>query len=266
MNPLFNFIKKVYTYRSIIRAMAIREMQSRYAGTLAGFVWSVINPLMVILVFWFVFSVGFKVQPVGNVPFIVVFMSGMIPWTMFAETLMANTNAIIANAHLVKKTVFPTEILPIVNLVASSITHVIMLIILALLLLFNKIPFSFYNFQFLYYLAALSVFSIGLGWIFSAVNVFYRDTGQILGVIINMWFWLTPVVWLMDIIPQKYQFIIKLNPMYYIVEGYKESFIYHAPFWQNYKLGIYFWAIAVLLFIVGGLIFRKLKPEFADVL
>lgn len=266
MNPLFNFIKKVYTYRSIIRAMAVREIQSRYAGTLAGFVWSVVNPLMIILVYWFVFSVGFKVQPVGNVPFIVVFMSGMIPWTMFAETLMANTNAIIANAHLVKKTVFPTEILPIVNLAASFISHGIMLIILIALLLLNNIPFSLYNLQILYYLVALSVFTIGLGWIFSAVNVFYRDTGQILGVITNMWFWLTPVVWLMDIIPGKYQYIIKLNPMYYIVDGYKTSFIYHAPFWQNYELGLYFWSVSLFIFVIGGLTFRKLKPEFADVL
>lgn len=266
MSLIFDFLKKLYKYRSVIKAMAVREIQSRYAGTLAGFVWSVVNPLMIILVYWFVFSVGFKVQPVGNVPFIVVFMSGMIPWTMFAETLMANTNAIIANAHLVKKTVFPTEILPIVNLAASFISHGIMLIILIVLLLLNNIPFSFYNLQILYYLAALSVFTIGLGWIFSALNVFYRDTGQILGVVINMWFWLTPVVWLMGIIPEKYQYIIKLNPMYYIVDGYKTSFIYHAPFWQNYKLGIYFWAIALLMFIIGGLTFRRLKPEFADVL
>ena len=266
MNPLFNFLIKVYKYRSLIRTMAVREIQTRYAGTLAGFVWSVVNPLMIIVVYWFVFSVGFKVQPVGNVPFIVVFLCGMIPWTMFSESLMANTNAIISNAHLVKKTVFPTEILPIVNLVASFITHGIMLVILLVLLLFNNISFSFYNFQFLYYLVALSVFSIGLGWVFSAVNVFYRDTGQILGVITNMWFWLTPIVWIMDIIPREYQSIIKLNPMYYIVDGYKTSFIYHAPFWQNYELGIYFWSVSLFIFVIGGLTFRKLKPEFADVL
>ena len=84
--------------------MAIREIQSRYVGTLAGFVWSVINPLMMIFVFWFVFSVGFKIQPVGNAPFIVVFLCGLIPWTMFSETLMANTNAITGNVETAKST------------------------------------------------------------------------------------------------------------------------------------------------------------------
>jgi lipopolysaccharide transport system permease protein/teichoic acid transport system permease protein len=266
MKIVFDFLKRTYFYRSMIMTMAIREIQSRYAGTLAGFVWSVINPLMMILVFWFIFSVGFKIQPLGNVPFIVVFLCGLIPWTMFHETLMANTNAITRNVHLVKKMVFPTEMLSIVNLVASLVSHGIMLVILLVLLLFYKIPLSFYNFQFLYYFIALSVFTLGLSWLFSAVNVFYRDVGQILSVILTMWFWLTPIVWLMDMIPKDYHFIIKLNPIYYIVEGYRFAFIYHIPFWFNYNLGVYFWSLSLALVIMGGSVFRKLKPEFADVL
>ena len=266
MKLFFNFLRRIYIYRSIIMTMAIREIQNRYVGTLAGFVWSVINPLMMIFVFWFVFSVGLKIQPVGNVPFIVVFLCGLIPWTMFSETLMANTNSITGNSHLVKKMVFPTEILPIVNLVASLISHGIMLTILIVLLLFTKIPFSIYNFQFLYYLLALSVFTLGLSWCFSAINVFYRDVGQIISVVINMWFWLTPIVWLIDMVPKEYQYIIKLNPIYYIVEGYRSAFIYHVPFWVNYRWGIYFCSLSLFFLIIGGLIFRKLKPEFADVL
>lgn len=266
MSALVNFLKRIYLYRSMIMTMAIREIQSRYAGTLAGFVWSVINPLMMIFVFWFIFSVGFKIQPVGSAPFIVVFLCGLIPWTMFSETLMANTNSITGNSHLVKKMVFPTEILSIVNLVASLISHGIMLAILIVLLLFTKIPFSIYNFQFLYYLVALSVFTLGLSWCFSAINVFYRDVGQIIGVVLNMWFWLTPIVWLMDMVPKNYQIIFKLNPIYYIVEGYRFAFAYHVPFWVHYRWGIYFWSLSFLSLIIGGFIFRKLKPEFADVL
>lgn len=266
MNLLINFFKGIFFYRSIIMTMALREIQARYAGTLAGFVWSIVNPLMMILVFWFVFSVGFKVKPVGDAPYIVVFLCGFMPWTMFSETLMANTSSITGNVHLVKKMVFPTEIFPIVNLVACLISHGIMLAILIVLLLISKIPFSVYNFQLLYYLVALSVFTLGLGWCFSAINVFYRDTGQIIGVALNMWFWFTPIVWLMEIVPPDYQFVIKLNPIYYIVEGYRFSFIYHVPFWHNFQLGVYFWGITLVSFIVGGVVFRKLKPEFADVL
>jgi len=141
-----------------------------------------------------------------------------------------------------------------------------MLGIFIVVMFFNKIPFSFYNFQFLYYLFGLSIFSLGLGWFLSAVNVFYKDVGQTLGVVLNVWFWFTPIVWFRDIIPVKFQYIVKLNPMSYIVDGYKSSFIYHSSVWHNSKEAIYFWTICSLVFIVGALTFRKLKPEFAEVI
>ncbi len=266
MSALVNFFKRIYTYRYIIKTMAVQEIRKRYAGTLAGSVWFIINPLLTILVYWFVFSVGFRVRPVGDIPFIVVFSVGLIPWMTFSEILTTSTNAVTGNAHLVTKMVFPTEILPFVNLVASLIAHGVMLIILLMILFFNGMAFSLFNLQFFYYLFALSAFSIGLSWLFSAVNVFYRDTAIILGVIMNIWFWLTPIVWGIEMLPEQYQTFIKLNPMFYIVEGYKYSFIYHTPFWHNYRLGIYFWGTGILFFAIGGLVFRKLKSEFADVL
>lgn len=266
MAVFINFLKKIYFYRSMIKVLAIREIQSRYVGTLGGFTWSVLNPLLMILVFWFIFSVGFKVAPAGGVPFILIFLCGLIPWTLFSETLMANTNALLGSSHFVTKMVFPTEILSVVNMVASLITHCIMLIILLILMFLNDIPFSIYNLQFVYYLLGLAVFMIGLSWFFSALNVFYRDIGQILGVVLNLWFWMTPVVWAMDIIPEKYQYYFNFNPMVYIVAGYKYSFIYHIPFWTNFRSGIYFWVVSLSSFIIGGLTFRRLKPEFAEVL
>lgn len=250
----------------MIWAMSIREVQSHYAGTVGGMLWSIINPLMFILVYWFVFSVGFKVQPAGGIPFIVVFLCGLMPWSMFAEALTTSTGAISANAHLITKTVFPTEILSIVHITASMITHFVTLAIFILVMLFNNISFSLYNVQFLYYLFALSVFSLGLGWFFSAINVFYKDIGQALSVVLNMWFWFTPIVWLQDMIPHKYQHILKLNPMYYIVDGYKSSFIYHSSIWHNPNGTIYFWIVCIAVFIIGGITFKKLKSEFAEVL
>ncbi|MCM8776512.1 MAG: ABC transporter permease [Candidatus Omnitrophica bacterium] len=264
MNPLINFLKRVAAYRAVIGLMALRTIQYRYAGTLAGMAWSFLQPLMMILVYWLVFSVGFKLQPAQNIPFIVMFLCGLIPWAMFHETLTANVQAITGNPHLVKKTVFPTEILPVVNLAASFISHGIMLVILAVILIWNRIPFSWHNLQFLYYLLALSIFSLGLSWFLSALNVFYRDTSQILSVLLNLWFWLTPVVWMSDLLPAHLRPFIQLNPIYYIIEGYRSSFIYHEPFWHHGGLGLYFWGVSSLALIAGGMIFRRLKPEFAD--
>ena len=266
MARLFNFLRRIYAHRSVIMAMAAHEISSRYAGTLAGFLWAVINPLITVAVYWFVFSVGFRVQPVGGVPFIVVFSAGLIPWMTLSECLIMSANSVISNRHLVTKMVFPTEILPLVNLAASLIIHFIMIAIFLALLFFNGIKFSLLNLQFIYYLFALSVFSIGLSWFFAAVNVFYRDMGPVLGVILNIWFWLTPVAWGIEILPDKYRAFLKLNPMFYIVEGYKNSFIYGKPLWQDLGLGAYFWGISLMLFVAGGFVFKKLKSEFADVL
>lgn len=270
LNLLFRsfvlFILALYRQRFLIMEMAKRDISTRYIGSFLGFFWAFINPLMTILVFWFVFSIGFRVRPVGDVPFIVVFAAGFIPWMAFNETLMANANVITGNQHLVKKMVFPIEILPVVNLSAGLITHCVMVVILAAVLLANGLFLSVYNIQFIYYLFAMAVFCLGLSWLLAPINVFYRDVGMILGVVINMWFWLTPIVWEIHMLPSKYHALIKLNPMFYIVEGYRNSFIYHIPFWHNYKTGVYFWAISLFMVAVGGIVFKKLKHELAEIL
>ena len=265
MTQLFNFFRKIYNHRSLIALMAVREIQYRYAGTVVGFFWSVVNPIAIIAVYWFVFSVGFRVQAVGGMPFIVVFVCGLIPWQFFNETLIANNQSIVSNMHLVKKTTFPTEILSVVNLFASMLIHGLMLVIFFIIMLTYGIGFSLYNLQFLYYLLAMSVFAVGLGWIFAALNAIYRDVGQILGVLLNIWFWLTPVVWDADMMPA-YKWILRLNPMYYIVEGYKASFIHHALFWNEPVLGVYFWTISLSVFVIGGMVFKRLKHEFVEAL
>ena len=266
MAALLRFFKRIYMHRSLVWVMATQELKKRYAGSFIGIFWAIINPVMTILVFWVVFSLGFKIQPVGGVDFIVIFFCGFLPWLTFSETLMANTSAIISNQHLVKKVVFPVEILPLVNIVASAISHFAMLILVGVILQINDIPFSIYNLQVIYYFFALIVFSLALGWLASAISVFFPDTTQIVGVLLNMWFWLTPIVWIETMVPSKYHYLLKLNPAYYFVNGYKATFVYHTPFWADYEWAIYFWGITLSLFIFGGYLFRKLKPEFADVL
>ncbi len=271
MASLARFLIKVMGNRRTIWAMARMEIRKRYVGTFAGLVWSVAHPLMMILIYWVIFSLGLRVRPAGNTPFIVYFLCGLIPWTAFAETVSASSNAVTGNPHLVKKTVFPTEILPIAHLVASLVSHVIMLVILAVVIVGGGLRFSFWNLQFIYFMFGMAVFSVGLGWIVAALNVFYRDVGQLLSIVLNMWFWLTPVVWLEDMtlqLPQRLRFLPKLNPMFYVVHGYRVSFIpdMYAPFWRNWKAGIYFWAVSLGLFAAGGLLFRRLKPDFPEVL
>ena len=110
------------------------------------------------------------------------------------------------------------------------------------------------------------VFILGLTWITSAVVVFFRDLGQIITMFIQFFFWLTPIIWSFKIVPLKYQYIIEYNPIYYIVEGYRDSLIYNVWFWEKSTLSIQYWIITMIIFFSGAIIFRKLRPHFADVL
>ena len=260
------FILALYERRTLIIEMSKRDISTRYVGSFLGFFWAFINPLLMISVLWFVFSVGLRVKPSGDVPFVVFLTAGMAIWNTFSEVINLSTGVIMQNSHLVKKVVFQLSILPIVKLVGSFVTHIIFLLMLMLLIMFHGMPFSIYWFQAFYYFVAMSAFALGLSWIFSSVNVFASDTGQIVGIILQFGFWGTPIFWDIGIMPDKIQSIIKLNPMYYIVQGYRDSFIYFVPFWKHPWMTLYFWAIAIFFFVIGAMIFRRLRPHFADVL
>ena len=177
-----------------------------------------------------------------------------------------SADVIIGKANLIKKTIFPSQILPVVKLTSSLIAHSIFIVVLLGLILFNRVPLTPYYLQFIYYLFCLSVLGLGLGWAVSALNVFMRDVGQIVGVVLQIGFWATPILWDIRMMPPKIQYIFKLNPMYYIIQGYRDSFIYAVPFWHHPLQTIYFWVTAGFLFLIGAIIFQRLKPQFADVL
>jgi len=262
----YYFMRLIFSQRQLILSMAKREVATRYVGSFLGFLWSFINPMVMIFVFWVVFSVGFRVQPTENVPFVVWLTAGMAAWFVFSDIVNGSAVAIVNNAHLIKKTLFQSEILPIIKIVSCLITHSVFLFVLFVLIVFQKLPFSFYYLQFLYYLLCIIVLALGVGWIVSALNVFIRDIQQIVAVVLQMGFWATPIFWDINIMPPRLQMVFKCNPMFYIVQGYRESFVYFSPFWKHPYQTFYFWVVAVTVFVVGALVFRKLKPQFADVL
>lgn len=246
--------------------MAKREVKTQYVGSFIGFMWTFIHPLMMIFIYWMVFSVGFKVKPMNNAPFVVWLTAGISIWFIFSEIVNGSATAVCANANLIKKTLFHSQILPLIKIVSCLVTHSAFLIILAGLLVFQDMPFSLYFFQALYYLAGMLILALGLSWAVSALNVFIRDVGQIVGVFLQIGFWTTPIFWDIRIMPAKVQTILKLNPMYYIVQGYRDSFIYFVPFWRHPYQTVYFWVVAIALFLAGAMIFKRLKPHFGDVL
>jgi lipopolysaccharide transport system permease protein/teichoic acid transport system permease protein len=246
--------------------MAKRELEAQYVGSLLGFIWTFIQPMVMIFVFWFVFSVGFRVQPTNNVPFVVWLAAGMASWFVFSDIINGSVGVIVSYSHFIKKTMFPVEILPVIKIVSCLITHLVFLVILVGLIIIQNMPVNFFFLQFSYYLFCMTVLALGLSFAVSAFNVFIRDVNQIVVIILQLGFWTTPIMWDIQIMPPQVQTILKLNPMYYIVQGYRDSFIYSSPFWEHTYQTLYFWVVTIIIFSIGALIFKKLKPQFADVL
>ena len=145
----------------MIRAMAVRELQQRYVGTLGGVFWAILQPLAVVLTFWFLFSVGFKVRATGGAPYILFFVCGLAPWFMFSDAVNTSVGVVSGNVHLVKKVVFPTEVLPVVQLVTAVVAHLAMLAVVMLLFAFHRYPLSWHVLQVPYYLFAGLSLSLG---------------------------------------------------------------------------------------------------------
>jgi lipopolysaccharide transport system permease protein/teichoic acid transport system permease protein len=190
----------------------------------------------------------------------------MAPWFVFADIVNGSTHLLVANANLIKKTQFQSQILPIVRIISSMVTHAVFLIVLLSIIALHLQPFGIYYLQFGYYIFCLLMLALGISWTVSALNAFIRDTAQIVAVVIQVGFWATPILWDISIMPVKIQPIFKLNPMLYIVQGYRESFIYFIPFWQHPYQTAYFWVVTLSMLVIGSYIFRKLKPQFAEVL
>ena len=250
----------------MIWALAIRDLETRYAGTTGGICWAFIHPVAIVVIFYFVFAIGFRAQGPANTPFILWFVCGLVPWFFFNETLQAITKSITSNSHLVKKTVFPTEILPFVYLVSGAGPHTIFLFVLAGLLVFYGISFHVERLAVLYFFFCSCVFLLGLGWLLAALQVFYRDIGHGLAIMLNLWFWITPIVWSPEIMPVQYRNLLAFNPLYYLVEGYRGLLIFDTIAWPGFGETIYFWLVSSVVFMVGSYTFRRLKPEFPDVM
>lgn len=262
----YTFLSNLTERRALILEMAKREIASQHVGSLLGFFWTFINPLVWIFILWVVFSLGFRAQPKGDVPFVVWLVAGMSIWITFSEVVSGSTGVIVNNSFLVKKLVFPLSILPVVKLVASFITHSVFLLMLVALILLYRMPISIYWLQAAYYFVAMCVLALGISWITSSINIFMRDVNQIVNVFLQIGFWATPIFWDFSMMPPWVQSMLKLNPMFYIVQGYRDSFIYSIPFWGHWFQTICFWSIALFIFVLGAVIFRSLKPHFADVL
>ena len=234
--------KDILENKKLILNLSKNDFKSKFAGSYFGIIWAFIQPIITIIVYWFVFdkalNAGTQITKAGiNVPYVIWLVAGMVPWFYFSEVVNTGSNVLVEYNYLVKKVVFKISVLPVVKIISSLFVH---------------------------------LFFVGIIYATSAMTVFFRDLTQLINIVLQILMWMTPIMWNMDAmvdrISKPIEIILKLNPMYYIVSGYRDSMINGIWFWDRPITTIYFWGITIVLFIVGSTIFKKLQVHFADVL
>ena len=267
LKDFFNFIGMVNQNTYLIRSMVIRDLRARYVGSFLGIFWSIIHPLTQLLIYYFVFSVILKMKlgpEYETTNFAIWLVAGLLPWMFFADVVTRSPGAVLEQSSLTTKTVFPSEILSFTLIIAATINHLIGVIIFIGFLLLFGYGITINILLILPIFLVTGIFALGISWMLSALNVFLRDIGQIINVFVNIWFFFTPIIYPQHLIPENWQGIYNLNPMIYSVEGYRVGLLGTANI--NIEGPSYLLLLGLITFAVGGLIFKKLKPAFADVL
>lgn len=253
--------------RMVVWELARNDFRARFAGSYFGVLWAFAQPVATILLFWFVFQVGFRAPPTQEgVPYVLWLATGLAPWFFFAEAWLSATSALPEYAHLVKKVVFRVELLPVVKILAALFFHLVFVVVLILLGLVLGHPPAWHLLQLPYYGVCLMALALALGFVTAAVLPFFRDLSQLLGIVLQFGMWLTPILWPVTMVPDRYRWIFKLNPVSYIVEGYRDALLGRLWVWQHGPTTLGFWGLTSLLGGLAVLTYRRLKPHFADVL
>ena len=248
----------------LLKEFVRRDFKGRYAGSALGFLWSFVQPLFQLVLFNFVFATVMKLTPIGERTdnFAVFLFCGLLPWTAFNEGVQRASVVITENATLVKKLSFPSELLVLAACIAALLHEGIAAVVfLGVLGLFGQL--SLQGLPVLLVALPLQIaFTLGLGLILSSLQVFFRDTAQVLSMIFMGWFYMTPIVYPMGLVPVGYQSWIALNPLTTLVDLYRQAFLGGSVPWGS-ELG---WLVVVSgsSLVAGLLLFRSLKPAFAD--
>lgn len=262
-----NLVRELYQNRRLMMRLAVNDFKTKYVGSYLGIMWAFIQPVITVLVYWFVFGVGLKSGPVnGDFPFVLWLVAGLVPWFFFQDALSGGTGALMEYQYLVKKIVFKISMLPVVKLISALFVHLFFIAFMICLFAGYGYWPDLYDLQVLYYVVCNFVLSLGICYATCSIVVFFRDTTQIINVVLQVGVWMTPIMWNITMIPEYLRGLFNILPMYYIVSGFRDSLIDKVWFWEKPYETIYFWFVTAVLFGIGTMVFKRLKVHFADVL
>lgn len=259
---------ELYQSRHLIWKLARNDFKKRYAGSYLGAVWAMVQPVVTVAMYYVVFDVimGNGNAMVPDKPYVLFLTAGLVPWFYFNEALNNGTNALLEYNYLVKKVVFKISVLPIIKIIAATFIHVFfVLVMLVIAAVYGYYP-SVYMIQLVYYSFCLFVFVLGLCYSTCAIMVFFKDIGQIISILLQIGMWATPILWDVNALTPTVQMFVKINPLVYIVNGYRSAIFEKTWFWQDFYSTMYFWIVTVVVFGIGALVFKRLKVHFSDVL
>lgn len=267
IKEFYRFLKHIAQSKELLLTLIKNDFRKQYLGSYLGLIWAFIQPVTFIVVIWFVFEIGFRRGPTTDgTPFFLWLICGMVPWFFISSAFTSGTGAVVNNSFLVKKVAFRVSILPLVEIGSALIIHLALVgFLIVAFLLYGYMP-TIYWIQLPFYIFCSIILLLGLSWLTSAIRVFIKDVGQIIAVLMQIGFWATPIFWSIDMIPEKYQWILKLNPAFYIVDGYRNTFIKDSWFWEHQNITLYYFGLSLFFLGLGAIVFKRLRPHFGDVL
>jgi teichoic acid transport system permease protein len=267
MKSVCTDLSLVWTKRHLIWELAKADFKKKFVGNTFGILWMFVQPVVTVVIYYIVFGVlrGDVAQSMDEYPYLLWMLAGIVPWFFFQEALSGGTNSLNEYSYLVKKVVFPVNILPAIKLVSACLVHMIFVLILLIVYILMGRQVSVYWLQIPYYSLGVWVLCLGLSYITSSIMVFFKDMGQIVAIILQFGIWVTPIMWQYSM-AGSWVPVLKLNPMFYIAEGMRGAMLYGQWFWQQPLYTLYFWVFTIGVLFLGAGIFHRLRPHFADVL
>lgn len=262
---MLQHLRALVRYRGLIQTLVARDLKARYRGSVLGFFWSFINPLLLLLIYSFVFTTVLPgVHPPEMEPYALFMFCGILPWTWFSASLAESSNVLISGGNLIKKVLFPAEVLPIVTVLANMVHFLLGLPILAAFLIYYQRPPDLVELAWFPVIVLVQlVLTTSLALLLSALTVHFRDLKDILTNLLTFWFFATPIIYPMQAAPPSMRWALNLNPMTHLAIAYQEVLFYPGPF------GHWRWLLAIgagsaLLFLGGYFVFDRLRDSFAE--
>jgi len=255
-------VRNLVRYRLLVQSLVSRELKARYRGSVLGFFWSFVNPLLLLLTYTVVFTMILPVRHSAHMePYYLFFFCGILPWTWFSSSLLESAGGLIAGGNLIKKVLFPAEVLPVVTVVANLAHFLLGLPILLVFLAFEGrlrpaallLPLP---------IAVQLVLTLGLGLGLSALTVHFRDIQNILGHLLHLWFFASPVLYFYGDVPGTFRNVLRLNPMSHVIVSYQQM-LFEGAFTHGRQLALA-GIVALLAFAAGAFLFDRLRDTFAE--